>query len=145
MANSFVISRNYGQNVAPGIVPVKLDADVVADIGLMLVEVAGYGQIPAAANYNTGHMAGIVVTPADNTGGSAGDVTAVCSPDTAAFANDGTHPCSQANVGTTVYASSATTISATSTDGPPAGKLIAYNPADVQGRPCVVALNCFTS
>ena len=47
--------------------------------------------------------------------------------------------------GTTVYASSATTISATSTDGPPAGKLIAYNPADVQGRPCVVALNCFTS
>lgn len=142
MANSFVISRNYGQNLSPGTVPVKLAADVVADIGNMLVVVAGYGQIPAAANAATGHMAGIVVTPADNTDGAAGDVTAVCDPDTAAFANDGTHPCSQADVGHIVYASSATVISNNSGDGPPAGKLIAYNTADTQGRPCVVALDC---
>lgn len=143
--SSFLISRNYGQNVSPGTVPVKLDANVVAEQGFMLVNVAGYGQIPAAANAGTGHMAGIVTTPADNTGGIAGDVTAVCNPDTAAFANDGTHPCAQSDVGKLVYASSATTISINSADGPPAGKLIAYNTADVQGRPCVVALNCFTS
>lgn len=142
MATSFVISRNYGQNVAPGTVPVKLAANVVADIGNMLVVVAGYGEIPAAANFNTGHMAGIVTTPADNTGGAAGDVTAVCNPDTAAFANSGTSPCSQADVGHIVYAASATVISTLNTDGPPAGKLISFNSADVQGRPCVVALDC---
>ena len=142
MSTSFVISRNYGQNVSPGTVAVKLDANVVADIGNMLVVVAGYGQLPAAANYNTGHMAGIVNTPADNTGGSAGDVSAVCNPDTAAFANSGSNPCSQADVGHIVYAASATVISRLNTDGPPAGKLIAYNTADVQGRPCVVALDC---
>ena len=140
--SSFVISRNYGQNVTPGTVPIKLDANVVAPLGYMIVTVAGYGQIPAAANQATGHMAGIVQTPGDNTGGSAGDVTVVANPDTAAFANDGTNPCSQADVGELVYASSGTTISRNSADGPPAGKLIAYNTADVQGRPCVVALDC---
>lgn len=142
MANSFVISRNYGQNLAPGTVAVKLAADVVADLGNMIVLVAGYGEIPAAANHATGNMAGLVIQPADNTGGSVGDVTAVCVPDTAAFANDGTHPCTQADVGNIVYASSATTISRDSADGPPAGKLIGYNTSDIQGRPCLVALNC---
>lgn len=142
MANSFVISRNYGQNLAPGTVPVKLAANVVADMGNMIVVVAGYGEIPAAANQATGNMAGLVIQPADNTGGAAGDVTAVCVPDTAAFANDGTHPCTQADVGNIVFASSATTISRDSADGPPAGKLLAYNTSDIQGRPCLVALNC---
>lgn len=142
MAKSFVISRNYGQNLAPGTVAVKLAANVVADMGNMIVVVAGYGAIPAAANALTGNMAGLVIQPADNTGGSAGAVTAVCVPDTAAFANDSTNPCAQADVGNIVYASSATTISNNSADGPPAGKLIGYNTSDVQGRPCLVALNC---
>ena len=142
MAKSFVISRNYGQNLAPGTVAVKLAANVVADLGNMIVLVAGYGAIPAAANALTGNMAGLVIQPADNTGGAAGDVTAVCVPDTAAFANDSTNPCTQADVGNIVFASSATTISRDSADGPPAGKLLAYNTSDIQGRPCLVALNC---
>ena len=142
MANSFVISRNYGQNLAPGTVAVKLAANVVADMGNMIVLVAGYGAIPAAANALTGNMAGLVIQPADNTGGAAGDVTAVCVPDTAAFANDGGNPCTQADVGNIVYASSATTISRNAGDGPPAGKLLAYNTSDIQGLPCLVALNC---
>jgi hypothetical protein len=54
-------------------------------------------------------------------------------------------PCSQAHVGLTVYASDEFTISSNSADGPPAGKLIAFDSADIQGRPCRVALNCFTS
>ena len=49
MANSFVIARQYGQNQTPGLRLVKLDATVSVGIGNMIVEVAGYGQIPAAA------------------------------------------------------------------------------------------------
>lgn len=145
MAQSFVIARNYGQNPSPGRRAVELDANVNGEYGNMICEVAGYGQVPSTSNYNTGHMAGIVIDGADNTGGSAGDLSVVVDSFTADLANDGTHPCSQANVGQTVYASSGTTISATSTDGPPAGKLIAYVTDDPQGRPCRVALNCFTS
>lgn len=140
--SSFVIARNYGQNTAPGRRPVKLAANVVAEIGFMIVQVAGYGAIPAAANAATGHMAGIVVDPADNTGGAAGDVSCVVDVFTANFANDGTHPCTQADVGNIVYAASATVISRNSADGPPAGKLIAFNSSDIQGRPCEVALDC---
>jgi len=48
--SSFVIARNYGQNTAPGRVSVKLDAAVNGELGFMIVTVAGYGRIPAAAN-----------------------------------------------------------------------------------------------
>ena len=58
-SNSFVISRQYGSNEAPGKRAVKLDATVSVGIGNMIVEVAGYGQLPAAANAATGHMAGM--------------------------------------------------------------------------------------
>ena len=145
MATSFVIARNYGQNPAPGRHPVKLDANVNAEIGLMLCQVAGYGQLPAAANAATGHMAGIVLEPYNNTGGAQGAGSCVVDSITAFFANDGTHPCTQAHVGLTVYASSGTTISSDSADGPPAGKLISFDSSNQQGRPCEVALNCFTS
>ena len=145
MANSLVIARQYGQNQAPGLRLVKLDATVAVGIGHMICEVAGYGQIPAAANAATGHMAGITLSSGDNTLGAAGAVSVDVEPRTANFANDGTHPCTQVHVGLTVYASDAFTISNNSADGPPAGKLIEFNSADIQGRPCRVALNCFTS
>lgn len=145
MANSFVIARQYGQNQAPGLRLVKLDATVAVGIGNMICEVAGYGQIPAAANAATGHMAGITLSSGDNTLGAAGAVSVDVEPRTANFANDGGNPCTQAHVGLTVYASDAFTISNNSADGPPAGKLIEFNSADIQGRPCRVALNCFTS
>ena len=145
MATAFVIARQYGQNQAPGLRLVKLDATVAVGIGNMICEVAGYGQIPAAANAATGHMAGITLSSGDNTLGAAGAVSVDVEPRTTNFANDGTHPCTQAHVGLTVYASDAFTISNNSADGPPAGKLIEFNSADIQGRPCRVALNCFTS
>lgn len=142
MASSFVIARNYGQNPTPGRRAVKLDAAVNGELGNMIVEVAGYGQVPAAANAATGSMAGIILDPADNTLGIQGALSVVVDSFTVAFANDGTHPCSQADVGHKVYASSGTTISNNSADGPIAGKLIEYVPSDVQGRPCLVALEC---
>lgn len=143
-STSFFIARNYGQNPSPGRRSVALDSNVIGYYGNMICEVAGYGQVPAAANYNTGHMAGVVIDglPADNTGGAAGALSVIVDSFDVAFANDGTHPCTQADVGNLVYASSGTTISRTATDGPPAGKLIGYNPSDVQGRPCLVALEC---
>lgn len=142
MAQSFVVARNYGQNPTPGKVAVKLDANVNAEIGNMLVQVAGYGQVPAAANAATGHMVGVVIEDANNTGGAQGAKTAVCDVVTAAFANSLTNPCSQATVGALVYAASGTVISSASADGPKAGKLIAFDPANPQGRPCIVALDC---
>lgn len=145
MANSFVIARQYGQNQAPGLRLVKLDATVAVGIGNMIVEVAGYGHIPGAANAATGHMAGITLSSGDNTLGAAGAVSVDVEPCTANFANSVANPCTQAHVGKTVYASDAFTISFNSADGPAAGKLIEFNTSDIQGRPCRVALNGFTS
>lgn len=142
MASSFVISRQQGDNTAPGRIPVKLDAAVNAEMGVMIVTVSGYGKIPAAANAATGRMAGIVVEPYDNTNGAQGAGSCVVDTYTAYFANDGTHPCSQADVGALVYASNGTTISNNSSDGPKAGKLIRYDSSNAQGRPCLVALDC---
>ena len=145
MATSFVFARNYAQNPSPGKHSVALDANVNGELGNMIVQVAGYAQVPAAANAVTGHMAGIVIEPADNTGGAQGALSVTVDSFTAAFANSGVNPCAQIHVGLTVYASNGVTISSNSADGPPAGKLIGFNPSDVQGRPCLVALNCFTS
>lgn len=145
MANSFVISRQYGTNEAPGKRLVKLDAGVSVGIGNMICEVAGYGKIPAAAVAATGHMAGVTLEVVDNSAGAAGDLSVTVQPVTARFANSGVNPCTQAHVGLTVYASDEFTISSNSADGPPAGKLIKFDSTDYQGRPCEVALNCFTS
>jgi hypothetical protein len=142
MATSFVISRNYGENLQPGLVTVKLDAAVNAQIGNMLVQVAGYAQVPAAANAATGHMCGVVINPYDNTSGAQGDGSCQVQPVTAYFANDSTHPCAQADVGALVYASDGVTISKNSGDGPKAGKLIGFDSSNAQGRPCLVALDC---
>lgn len=142
MATSFVVNRNYGDNTAPGKVAVKLDAAVNAEVGLMIVQVAGYGQIPAAANAATGRMAGVVIDAYDNTSGAQGAGSCAVVPVTAAFANSGTHACSQATVGALVYAESGTVISSNSADGPKAGKLIAFDSSNPQGRPCIVALDC---
>jgi len=142
MAQNYFIDRQHGTNTAPGRKPVKLDASVNAQYGNMIVEVAGYGQVPAAANAATGKMAGIVLDEADNTGGAQGAKTCVVDVFTSSFAADATHPPTQADVGKLVYASSGTTISRDSGDGPPAGKLIEYTTSDPQGRPCRVALDC---
>lgn len=143
-STSFFIARNYGQNPTPGRRAVALGTNVITYFGNMIVELNGYGVVPAAANAATAHMAGIVIDglPADNTGGADGAISVIVDSFDVAFANDGTHPCSQADVGNKVYASSGTTISNNSADGPVAGKLIGYNPSDVQGRPCLVALEC---
>lgn len=148
-SNSYFIARNYGQNPTPGRRIVQLGANVIGYYGNMIVELSGYGVVPAAANAATAHMAGMIVDgltssslPVDNTGGADGALSVVVDSFDVAFANDGTHPCSQADVGNKVYASSGTTISNNSADGPPAGKLIGYNASDVQGRPCLVALEC---
>ena len=121
---------------------VLLDTAVNAESGKMLVTVAGYGRVPAAANAATGEMAGIVVVPADNTLGAQGDLSAITEDGEYDFANSGTHPCSQADVGNTVYAASGDVISNDATDGPAAGTLVAYDPPDatVANRPCRVRL-----
>lgn len=142
MAQNYFIDRNHGLNTAPGRVPVALDAGVKAEYGNMIVEVAGFGQVPAAANASTGKMKGLVLEGADNTGGIAGAKIAVADVFTTSIVADATNPPTAADVGKLVYASSGTTVSRTSTDGPPAGKLIEYNTNDPQGRPCRVALDC---
>lgn len=126
---------------------VLLDAAVNGESGKMLVTVAGYGRVPAAANAATGRMAGIVVVPADNTLGAQGAEEAVTEDGEYDFANSGTHPCTQADVGGVVYAADGDTISNDATDGPVAGTLVAFNPPDptVTGRPCRVRLKTDTN
>lgn len=142
MAQNYFIDRNHDTNLAPGRTPIALDAGVKAEYGNMIVEVAGFGQVPAAANAATGKMKGIVLEEADNTGGIAGAKVAVADVFTTSIAADATNPPTAADRGKIVYASSGTTVSRVSTDGPPAGKLIEYNNSDPQGRPCRVALDC---
>jgi len=77
--------------------------------------------------------------------GSAVTLSVIVNVFTADFAADGTNPPTQADVGKLVYASSATTISRDSADGPPAGKLISFVVGDPQGRPCRVALDCMAT
>lgn len=134
---------------APLIQPVKWKANTVAVIGTMIVTVAGFGVVPAAANANTGKMAGNVKeatqglngTPGDNTGGADGDVTGTAEDGVYDYANHPVHSCSQADVGKTVYASDGITISNDATDGPPAGKLLEFNSTTAMpGRPCRVRL-----
>ena len=121
---------------------VDLKAGVKADAGMLLVQVAGLGVLPAAENAATGHCAGVVKEPADNTSGADRDVYAITQDGTRDFANDATHPCTAADEGATVYASDYQTVSRTSTDGPPVGKLVKFNPSNaLPSRPCRVQLN----
>jgi hypothetical protein len=142
--NTFTPERNYGQNPAPGRTAVKLDAAVNALVGTMLVTVSGYGRLPAAANAATGRMAGIVENGADNSLGAQGDLTAYARSMVVRLQNDAGNACSQATVGSLVYASDNLTVSTASGDGPKAGKLIGFYSDDPQGRPCEVALICNT-
>lgn len=121
---------------------VAMKANHVVGIGNLIVTVAGYSAFPAAANAATGLCAGVSLDAADNTGGADGALSITCENGTYDFKNDGTHACSQADVGKVVYASATDTISNTSTDGPPVGKLIEFAPAN-QGpsRPCRVRLD----
>jgi len=111
-------------------------------MGYLVVTVSGYGTVPAAANAASGKLAGVCLDQADNTGGSNGAITVTCEDGTYDFLNDGTHPCAQADVGATVYASAKDTISNTSTDGPPVGKLVEFLATpDSPNRPCRVRLD----
>lgn len=143
MADRFSPEHNNGLATFPGPRKVLLDANVNGELGKMIVTVAGYGAVPAAANAATGKMAGIIEDAADNTGGAQGALSVTARPGVFSFANDATHPCTIAHVGFAVYASDGSTISNNSADGPPAGTLIEYDASDPQGRPCKVALKCF--
>lgn len=143
MADSYRPEDNNNLATYPGPSTVKLDSNVNAELGKMTVSVSGYGQVPAAANAMTGQMRGVNVDAVDNTGGAQGAKSVTCRPGVFRFKNDGTNPCTQAHVGTTVYASDGETISSNSADGPPAGMLLEFNSADALGRPCKVALKCF--
>lgn len=133
----------FNNNLAtyPGPSAVKLDAAVNGQLGQMIVSVAGYGQVPAAANAATGLMRGVIVDGNDNTAGAQGALSVTARPGVYAFANDATHPCVAADVGKTVYASDGVTISVNSADGPPAGTLTEYDASSA--TPCKVALKCF--
>jgi len=121
---------------------VDLKAGVKADPGMLLVQVAGLGVLPAAANAATGHCCGVVKEGADNTSGADRDLYAVTQDGTRDFENDATHPCTAATEGLTVYASDYKTISSNSADGPPVGKLVKFNaPNALPSRPCRVQLN----
>lgn len=123
---------------------VKLDASVNGEKGKMLVTVSGYGKVPATAIAATGKMAGIIVEPNDNSAGIQGALSVITEDGEYDFANSGTHACTAAHVGLTVYAETGDLISSDSGDGPPAGTLVAFNPVDitVAGRPCRVRLKC---
>lgn len=136
--------RSNGLATFPGPRKVLLDAAVNAEQGKMIVTVSGYGKVPAAANAATGKMAGVVVESGDNTSGAQGALACMCRPGVYRFANSAGNPCSQATVGAKVYAADGDTISTASGDGPPAGTLVYYDSTDAQGRPCEVALVCFT-
>ena len=101
----------------------------------MTVSVSGYGQVPAAANAMTGQMRGINVDAVDNTGGAQGAKERDVPSRRVPLQERRDHPCTQAHVGTTVYASDGETISRDSADGPPAGTLLEFNAADSLGRP----------
>lgn len=121
---------------------VQLGAAVVVDIGYAVVTVAGFGHLPAMANAATGKIAGMAMSQADNTLGADGALSVVCEDGTYDFKNDGTHPCSQADVGNVVYLSDFQTISNNSADGPPAGRLVDFAPANqFPSHPCRVRLD----
>lgn len=143
MADVLRPDKSNGLATYPGPHTVKLDAAVNAEQGIMLVTVSGYGKIPAAANAATGKMRGVVVDSADNTSGAQGALSCTVRPGRYRFANSAGNPCSQATVGSKVYAADGNTISSNSADGPLAGVLLEYDASDAQGRPCDVALMCF--
>lgn len=127
----------------PGPSVVKLDAAVNGELGKMIVSVAGYGQVPAAANKDTGTMRGVITEGADNSAGAQGALKVTARPGVYRFKNSGANPCTQAHVGSIVYASDGETISNAAADGPPAGTLLEFDSADSMGRPCKVGLKCF--
>jgi hypothetical protein len=125
-------------------VPKLVGATVNIEQGKFYVEVGGYLVVPAAANALTGKRPCLALTSGDNGAGLDGAVTVLVEYGAMYdFANDGVHPCDQTNVGSVVYLSSATTISDTAADGPPAGEMVAFQPLDPPypfGRPVRVAV-----
>lgn len=142
MAATFRPAKNYGQAESPGRRLVKLEANINAELGKMIVVVAGFGKLPVVGDAATGRMAGVVEEPADNTGGAQGAKSIITRPGVYSFANSGANPCAQANVGATVYAEDGDTIGTNLLAGPKAGTLIEFDSSDPQGRPCKVALIC---
>ncbi len=116
----------------------KLGSGVAVGMGELHVIVAGYGARPAAANAATGKCAGVTLANVDNAAGANGDLSVDCeSGYLIDVKNDATHPCSQADVGKSVYASDKETVGNNSGDGPKVGVLKYYNPSDAEsGRPC---------
>lgn len=129
---------------------VKISAGVNIEAGKIYVFVAGYLNVPAAANAATGKSPVMACESVDNTSGADGDKSVTCQRGFRLFmANDEAHPITQANVGVSPgYLSSATTVSSNSADGPPIGQggrpaVVSFNkplPFSVNGRPVEVEI-----
>ena len=119
---------------------VLLDAGQSVGQGYALVQVAGYGQIPSAANANTGTFCGVTMESQDNSAGAAGSQDPIgCEDGVYDFVNSATNPCSQADVGHKVYFEDFQTIGNNAAAGPPAGKLKEFNALGAPpGAPCRV-------
>lgn len=143
MSDSYRSEDNSNQALYPGPSIVQLNTSVVGVLGQMMVTVSGYGRVPATADAATGVMRGVIVDTDGTTGDQTANHVVTCRPGVYRFANDGTHPCAQSDVGAKVYASDGKTVGNNSGDGPLAGTLLEYNASDPQGLPCKVALRCF--
>lgn len=134
--------ESYNLATFPGPSKVLLDASVNGELGQMIVSVAGYGKVPAAANAATGVMRGVITDAADNSAGAQGALSVIARPGVYWFENSSTHACTQATVGAKVYAESGSKISSDSGDGPLAGTLLEFDSSRTDGRYCKVALLC---
>lgn len=121
---------------------VLLGAGVSVGRGYAIVEVAGYGQHPAAANASTGKCAGVTMDNVDNAGGAAGAASVGAEGGTRDFKNSSVNPCTQADVGKAVYGEAYDTVGNLNTAGPPLGKLVSFGAVEsLPGYPCRVRLN----
>ena len=142
MAESYRPEFNYNQAPSPGRTYVSIDANQNIELGKMVVTVAGYGRIPAAADAATGRMRGVAEDTVNNNPGLQGAKSVSVRPGVFCFKNNSTHPLVAADVGKLVYASDGDTVSYDSTDGPKAGTLIEFVTNSPQGTPCKVVLLC---
>lgn len=142
MADAFRPEGNYMMSPAPGAMTVKLDANVKIELGNMVDSVAGYGRVPAAADNATGRMRGIAEDTVDNLGGAQGAKSVRVRPQVTFLKNSAVNPCTQATVGSLVYAEDGVTVGTVAGSGVKAGTLIEFNAADPLGLPCKVALIC---
>lgn len=122
--------------------PYQMDQNVTIENG-SLVAVSntganqGYAVVPSNALLGA-FVVGVCMDGGATNGAVRGATSVAATPGKFPFANSATNPCSQATVGSKVYAADGGTISTASGDGPMAGTLREYNPNDPHGLPCYV-------